>query len=62
VLDNETDDAALDAALQRAAEQLPDRLLAGEFTRTGEPVAVPEWLLTDLPEGGDDDYLLEPIV
>jgi len=62
VLDNEADDDALNDALQRAAEQLPDRLLAGEFTRTGEPAAVPEWLLAELPEQGDDDYLLEPIV
>ena len=39
------EDGALEAILQRALDELPDRLLAGEFDRTGEPLAVPDWLL-----------------
>ena len=36
---------ALEAVLAKASEELPDRLLAGEFDRRGEPRDVPDWLL-----------------
>ena len=36
---------ALEAILAKASEELPERLLAGEFDRGGEPLDVPDWLL-----------------
>lgn len=50
VLDEEADDETLDKVLARAASELPDRLIAGEFDRTGEPVPVPDWLSEPLIE------------
>ena len=50
VMDETAGEAALETALARAAAELPERLEAGEFDRTGEPVAVPDWLLVDTSE------------
>ena len=45
VLDPDAPDAAFDAALARAAEELPGRLLAREFDRVDAPaVPIPDWL------------------
>jgi len=45
VLDIDADEGTLDAALGRAADELPDRLLAGEFVRGGlTPLAIPDYL------------------
>jgi len=54
VLDNDVGDETLDAALQRAAEELPERLAAGEFTRTGNAPTVPDWLLAVADEDEED--------
>jgi hypothetical protein len=45
LLDEDAPDAVREAVLKRAVDELPDRLEAGEFTRTGTPVAIPDWLL-----------------
>jgi hypothetical protein len=37
---------ALEQVLALAEKELPDRLLAGEFDRELEPLAIPEWLLS----------------
>ena len=42
--EHETPESALEDVLARAERELPDRLLAGEFDREGEPLAIPEWL------------------
>ncbi|MBC8103050.1 MAG: hypothetical protein H7Z41_10740 [Cytophagales bacterium] len=39
-----------EAVLRRAADEIPDRAERGEWTRTGTPVAVPDWLMTELSE------------
>ncbi len=36
--------ADLDAILEKASAELPERLLAGEFDRDDSPLAIPEWL------------------
>jgi len=54
LFDPDAEDEALEEILRRAADELPDRLLAGEFTRHGEPLPIPEWLLTP-PETEDDE-------
>jgi hypothetical protein len=56
VLDNDVGDETLNAALQRAAEQLPDRLASGEFTRTeGTAPAVPDWLRVAVSEDDEEN-------
>ena len=57
--------SALDAGLQRASEEIPTRLLAGEFTRTEDtPLEIPLHLRERLDpmeqpsRGGSDDDLL----
>jgi len=45
LLFDDVDDTEREAVLRRSAEDLPDRLLAGEFDRAGAPVAIPEWLM-----------------
>jgi len=63
-LSQDAEPSALDAALQRATDELPPRLLAGEFTRTeGTPLDIPPHLRERLdpmeqPRGGSDDDLL----
>ena len=52
VLDEDAPDAAREAILKRAVDELPDRLEAGQFTRTGTPVSIPDWLLA---EPSDED-------
>ena len=54
VLDETAEESALESALSRAADELPNRLLSGEFDRTGEAVAVPEWLLIDTSSEDDE--------
>lgn len=44
LLTDEADDADLEAVLERATREVPDRLEQGDFDRTGEPVAIPVWL------------------
>lgn len=50
VLNEDADETTLESALARAAEELPDRLTTGEFDRTGEPIALPDWLLAVVDE------------
>ncbi|MBC7806066.1 MAG: hypothetical protein H7145_07930, partial [Akkermansiaceae bacterium] len=45
VFDEDADEETLEAALAKGASELPTRLESGEFDRTGEPLAIPEWLL-----------------
>lgn len=42
--EEELPEAALEAILAKAERELPDRLLAGEFDRNGEPLHIPGWL------------------
>lgn len=44
VLTTDASEETVEEALRRAQEELPDRLLAGEFTRAEETIPVPEWL------------------
>ena len=44
ILDEETTDAEREDRLRRAADELPDRLEAGEFRRGGAAIVVPAWL------------------
>src|SRR5689334_7154979 len=44
VLTEEAEPAMLEEALRRAADEIPNRVLHGEFDRTGVPVPVPGWL------------------
>jgi len=44
-LDDDASEADLEDALRRAAHELPDRIIRGEFTRAGTPVSVPDWLM-----------------
>jgi hypothetical protein len=39
-----SEDADLDAVLEKASAELPERLLSGELTRTLPPLAIPAWL------------------
>lgn len=50
VLDEDADEAELERTLAKATEELPDRLLRGEFDRSGNPVTIPEWLDAPMPE------------
>ena len=50
VLDEDADDETLEAALAKAAAELPARLDAGEFDRTGDPAVIPDWLLAATDE------------
>jgi hypothetical protein len=36
--------------LKKAADAIPDAAVRGEFTRTGEPLVIPDWLLADPDE------------
>ncbi|GAB4459717.1 MAG: hypothetical protein OHK0029_22650 [Armatimonadaceae bacterium] len=55
-LDEEISDNDLDVILARAANDLPDRLLRGEFDRAGDPLPIPSFLMpSDLPEETDAD-------
>jgi hypothetical protein len=54
VLVEEGEPETLEEALRRAADELPDRLLHGEFDRTSVPVTVPAWLNAPAPEEGDE--------
>ena len=42
--EEEQSQSALETVLARAEQELPDRLLAGEFDRVGEPLEIPSWL------------------
>jgi len=55
VLDEAADEETLEAALAKAAAQLPLRLEAGEFDRTGEPLVIPDWLLEVSADDADAD-------
>lgn len=46
---------ALEQALARAEQELPDRLLAHEFDREGEPLALPEWLTDPIYREEEND-------
>ncbi len=46
VFDEDADEETLEAALAKAASELPSRLESGEFDRTGEPLVIPDWLLS----------------
>ncbi|MDX1934852.1 MAG: hypothetical protein SFU56_19820 [Capsulimonadales bacterium] len=50
LLTEEATDDALQTVLQAAAETIPARLLAGEYDRHGEPVPIPEFLRSPLPD------------
>jgi len=60
VLSEEAGREVLEETLRRAADVLPDRLLRGEFDRTGVPVAVPDWMNAPAPEdaeAAEDEWL-----
>jgi len=40
----EDDSEVLDSVLDRATRELPKRLEGGEFTRSGTPLVIPEWV------------------
>ena len=42
--EDELPGSALEDVLAKAERELPDRLLAGEFDRSGEPLPIPGWL------------------
>lgn len=42
--EDELPESALEDVLAKAERELPDRLLAGEFDRSGEPLPIPGWL------------------
>lgn len=44
VLDEDAPDEAREERLRRAAGEIPARAEAGEFTREGTPLEVPDWL------------------
>jgi hypothetical protein len=46
LFDGEEDlpESVLEDILAKAERELPDRLLAGEFDRAGEPLSLPDWL------------------
>lgn len=46
LFDEDADEEALEAILAKAASELPARLESGEFDRTGEPLVIPEWLMS----------------
>lgn len=54
VLDNDASEEALEETLRRAAEELPDRLLRGDFNRQGTPVPVPDWLTAAADDESDE--------
>jgi hypothetical protein len=47
LLSEETTAEEQEAVLRRAADEIPDRAERGEFTRSGEPITVPEWLMAE---------------
>lgn len=53
VLDEDADDETLEATLQRTAEELPERLERGDFHRSGDPAAIPDWLAAAPPDDED---------
>lgn len=56
VLDNDADEETLEETLRRAAEELPDRLLRGDFNRVGASVPIPGWLkAADEEDESEDD-------
>ncbi len=44
--ENQTDEERA-ALLKKAADAIPDSAERDEFTRTGEPLVIPDWLLAD---------------
>ena len=44
VLEEDADEKSLDSVLQRATDELPDRLLRGDFTRIGDTIPIPDFL------------------
>lgn len=54
IFDEEATEEAREAVLRRAADEVPERAERGEFVRSGEPVAIPAWLLVELVEGEED--------
>jgi len=55
VFGEDTSVEAREAILKRAADEVPERAERGDFTRTGEAIVVPEWLLIAPPDGEDDE-------
>ena len=50
LFDDEMTDEAREAILQRAADEIPQRAERGEFIRSGEPLAIPSWLMAETDE------------
>lgn len=44
LFDEDADEAALEATLEKASAELPARLEAGDFDRPAPPVPIPDWL------------------
>lgn len=47
ILDEDRADQERAALLKKAADAIPDAAIRGEFTRTGELLVIPDWLLAD---------------
>ena len=50
LLDEDLSEQEREAALRRAADEIPVRAETGEFARTGTPLAIPRWLLPPADE------------
>lgn len=48
--DEDADDAAVDALLEKGARELPDRLLSGAYDRDAPPQQIPDWLRDPRPK------------
>jgi|GEM_PF-741091 hypothetical protein len=45
-LEEDISDDDLDVILARSSAELPERLLSGEFDRSGTPITIPDWLVS----------------
>ncbi len=54
LFDEEMPEAEREAVLRRAADEIPERAERGEFIRSGEPMAIPSWLMAEVSDESDE--------
>jgi hypothetical protein len=55
LFDEEASEEEQESVLRRAAEEIPEKAERGEFTRTGEPIEIPDWLMDEEPDETDEE-------
>lgn len=55
LLDEAMTEEAQEAVFRRAADEIPEKAERGDFTRSGEPVLIPDWLMVEESDEFNED-------